>query len=169
MNWQISFNFQSAWSSKCFLQRSLMFFFIHNNVTLLGQGIFFPVTYKRKGAYIINSWNHEFKFTWISLHKIRLKLLQYVIWDLKTHDVDHRLLQLCNFLSSAKLQTIMMWNKQWARYSPLFLISKLTLPISCISESCIKVKVFKFLKLNFYFHSSFWNLEAPQRSMQMKI
>ena len=33
-----------------------------------------------------------------------------------------------------------------------FLYLKLTLPILCISKSCIKIKI----KLNFYFHTSLW-------------
>ena len=57
--------------------------------------------------------------------------------------------------------------------------SILTLPIPCISKSCIKIKI----NLNFYFHTSLWCLkrfyenlkglhetfEAPQRSVKIKI
>ena len=47
----------------------------------------------------------------------------------------------------------------------------LSLPVPCISESCIKIKI----KLNFYFDTSLWCLkrflpfEAPQRSVKIKI
>ena len=55
----------------------------------------------------------------------------------------------------------------------------LTLPVPCISESCIEIK----LKLNFYFHASLWcpkrfyeglkafikPFEAPQRCVKIKI
>ena len=53
----------------------------------------------------------------------------------------------------------------------------LTLPVPCISESCIEIKI----KLNFYFHTSLWCLkqnalkafikpfEAPKRKVKIKI
>ena len=58
------------------------------------------------------------------------------------------------------------------------LIVYLSLPVPCISESCIKIKT----NLNFYFHTSLWCLkkfyegfkslkpfEAPQKSVKIKI
>ena len=55
----------------------------------------------------------------------------------------------------------------------------LTLPVLCISENCIEIKIY----LNSYFHTSLWCLkrfvkalkaciklfEAPQRSVKIKI
>ena len=65
--------------------------------------------------------------------------------------------------------------------SPFITSSGLTLNVSCISESCIDIKI----KLNFYFHTSLWCLkrfyegfkglegikpfEAPQRIVKIKI
>ena len=40
-------------------------------------------------------------------------------------------------------------------YSEYFFLFLLTLPVPCISESCIEIK----LKLYFYFHSSLWCLK----------
>ena len=37
----------------------------------------------------------------------------------------------------------------------LYLMTYLTLPLPCISESCIEMKI----KLNFYFHTSLWCLK----------
>ena len=58
------------------------------------------------------------------------------------------------------------WNQDSFEY-----MIYLSLPVPCISESCIKIKI----KLNFYFDTSLWCLkrflpfEAPQRSVKIKI
>ena len=62
----------------------------------------------------------------------------------------------CEHVSKC-LNFVLIWHLHLAfRSASIFYIKYLlTLPSSCISESCIKIKI----KLNFYYHTSLWCLK----------
>ena len=84
---------------------------------------------------------------------------------------DSRHIFQCKHLSSVHLMKITIIGN--------FLVNPLTLPVPCISESCIEIKI----KLNFCFHTSLWCIrrfykglkalikpfKVPQRSVKTKL